>query len=129
MQRKGVIEAKALRQTRNGTRISIAGAVVNRQRLATSSGVVFMTLEDEPGAANVVIWSSLFERQRLEVMRGRLLVCTGRLQIEGEVIHVIANRFTPLKDFVSVEDDLPDDRMTNAQYIVKHFDVRSRDFH
>jgi error-prone DNA polymerase len=71
-------------------RISVCGLVITRQRPGTASGVVFLTLEDETGTSNIVVWAKTYERFRRIVMGGRLLRVTGRLQREGIVTHLIA---------------------------------------
>ena len=71
-------------------RISVCGLVITRQRPGTASGVVFLTLEDETGVSNVVVWPKIYKQFRRAVMGGRLLRITGYLQREGIVIHVIA---------------------------------------
>jgi error-prone DNA polymerase len=70
--------------------VRIAGLVTCRQRPGTASGVVFVTLEDETGMANVVVYSTLADRQRRELLGSRLLGVFGQLQREGEVVHVLA---------------------------------------
>jgi error-prone DNA polymerase len=76
--------------------VKIAGLAIVRQQPATASGVIFMTLEDETGIANIVVWRKVFERFRPVVMGAKLVEVTGRLQREGEVIHVVAGRLTDL---------------------------------
>jgi error-prone DNA polymerase len=71
-------------------RVTVAGLVITRQRPGTASGVIFVTLEDETGVANVIVWPKVYERFRRAVIGGRLLRVTGRLQREGAVIHLIA---------------------------------------
>ncbi len=71
-------------------RISVCGLVITRQRPGTASGVIFLTLEDESGVSNVVVWNKVYERFRRIVMGGRLLRVTGYLQREGIVVHLIA---------------------------------------
>jgi len=66
--------------------------VLVRQRPGTASGVIFMTLEDETGIANIVVWPKLFEQYRREVLGGRLVAIDGPVQKEGDVIHVVADR-------------------------------------
>jgi error-prone DNA polymerase len=83
----------------NGRRTRVAGLILVRQRPGTASGVIFMTLEDETGIANVVVWPKVFEQFRREVLGGRLVAVDGVVQNEGGVIHVIADRihdWTPL---------------------------------
>jgi len=86
------IKAETLTQIRNGERVRVAGLVLVRQRPGTASGVIFMTLEDETGIANIVVWPKLFEQYRREVLGGRLVAIDGVLQKEGDVIHVVAER-------------------------------------
>ncbi|MGB0967948.1 MAG: error-prone DNA polymerase [Halocynthiibacter sp.] len=71
-------------------RYSVCGLVITRQRPGTASGVIFLTLEDETGVSNVVVWPKVYERFRRVVMGGRLLRITGYLQREGIVVHLIA---------------------------------------
>ncbi len=67
-----------------------------RQQPGTASGVIFMTLEDEAGIANIVVWRRVFERFRRIVMGAKLVQCEGRVQREGEVVHIVAERLTDL---------------------------------
>jgi len=73
-----------------GARVTVAGLVLVRQRPGTAKGVIFVTLEDETGVANVVVWAKVYERYRRAVIAGRLLRVTGRLQREAGVVHVVA---------------------------------------
>ncbi|MFT3688451.1 error-prone DNA polymerase [Paenirhodobacter sp.] len=82
-------------------RVAVAGLVITRQRPGTASGVVFLTLEDETGVSNIVVWPKVYARFRREVMGGRLLRVTGRLQQEGRVVHVIAERIEDLSERLS----------------------------
>lgn len=76
--------------TPDRTRIRVAGLVITRQRPGTASGVIFLTLEDETGIANVIVWPKMYERYRRAVIAGRLLRVTGQLQREGSVHHLVA---------------------------------------
>jgi error-prone DNA polymerase len=78
--------------------VTIAGAVISRQRPGTAKGFVFITLEDETGLANAIVGPDLFEKRRLVIVKEPFLRITGRLQIDGGVIHVKAARITPLLD-------------------------------
>ena len=73
-----------------GARVCVAGLVLVRQRPGTAKGVIFVTLEDETGTANIVVWATVFERFRRAVIAGRLLRVTGRLQREAGVVHIVA---------------------------------------
>jgi error-prone DNA polymerase len=63
-----------------------------RQRPGTASGVCFITLEDETGQFNLIVWASLFEQYRKEILGAKLLMAEGHLQIEKEVVHIIVQR-------------------------------------
>jgi error-prone DNA polymerase len=69
-----------------------AGIVTCRQRPGTANGVVFVTLEDETGYTNVVVWNGLVERQRRELLGSGLLGVEGKIQREGKVVHLVASR-------------------------------------
>lgn len=84
--------AAQLREIPNGRRACVAGLVTCRQRPDTASGVIFVTLEDETGMANVVVWRALIERQRRELLASSLLGVEGFVQREKEVIHLVAKR-------------------------------------
>ncbi|MCB1352346.1 MAG: error-prone DNA polymerase [Rhodobacteraceae bacterium] len=77
-------------------RLTVCGLVITRQRPGTSSGVIFLTLEDETGVSNIVIWPRVYHRFRRIVMAGRLLRVTGRLEREGIVIHLISDQIEDL---------------------------------
>jgi len=79
-----------------GPLVRTAGLVLVRQRPGSAKGVVFMTLEDETGASNVVVWPKVFEAQRALVIGARLVAVTGRLQSEHGVTHVVAERLEDL---------------------------------
>ena len=83
--------SKAQRDYTDGAPITICGLVVTRQRPGTASGVIFLSLEDEAGVSNVIVWGTLFPKYRAEVMAGRLLRVRGKFQREGIVTNVIAN--------------------------------------
>jgi error-prone DNA polymerase len=78
----------------NGRPARIAGIVTCRQRPSTAKGVVFVTLEDETGYVNVVVWRDLVEKQRRELLGSSLLGVEGEIQREGEVVHLVARRLT-----------------------------------
>ncbi len=85
-----------LEETPAGSRVRVAGLVVCRQRPGTASGVIFMTLEDETGIANVIVWPRVFERFRRVVLRARLIGILGKVEREGIVIHVVSDRLVDL---------------------------------
>jgi DNA polymerase III alpha subunit len=79
-----------------GARVTVAGLVLVRQRPGTAKGVIFVTLEDETGVCNVVVWAKTYERFRRAVISGRLLRVTGRLQRDAGVVHVVAEMIEDL---------------------------------
>ena len=80
----------------NGARVAVAGLVLVRQRPGTANGVIFLTLEDETGVCNIIVWRKIYEQFRRAVIAGRLLRVTGRVQREGGVTHVIAEQIEDL---------------------------------
>ena len=84
--------AAQLRALPHGKPARTAGLVIGRQRPGTASGVVFVTLEDETGCVNVIVWNRLVERQRKELLGSRLMGVEGVLEREGEVVHLVARR-------------------------------------
>jgi len=88
-----------------GARVTVAGLVILRQRPGTAKGVIFLTLEDETGVVNIVVWRALYERFRRAVIAGRLLRVTGRVQREAGVVHVVAEQ---IEDVSALLDRLLD---------------------
>jgi error-prone DNA polymerase len=101
--------------------------VLIRQRPGTAKGVTFLTLEDETGPANIVVWKDVFERHRKLVMTASFLIVRGRLQREGEVIHLVAEQFVDMSATLSRLRD--DDVTPRARARVDGRLIRSRDFH
>jgi error-prone DNA polymerase len=95
---RGIVPCADLLTSRDGQRVAVAGLVLVRQRPGTATGVIFITLEDETGIANLVIWSSVFERQRRIVLSASMLGCRGRVQRKGDVIHLVAEQLEDLSD-------------------------------
>lgn len=87
-----------------GARVTVAGLVLLRQRPGTAQGVVFVTLEDETGVVNVVIWRKVFERFRPAVIAARLLRVTGQVERQDGVVHVVAD---VIEDLSPLLDRLP----------------------
>ncbi|HAW45743.1 MAG TPA: hypothetical protein DCX34_00640 [Roseovarius sp.] len=83
-----------------GGRVAVAGLVILRQRPGTARGVVFLTLEDETGVINVIVWRKLFERFRRAVIAGRLLRVTGRVERQAGVIHLVAEKIEDISDLL-----------------------------
>jgi error-prone DNA polymerase len=93
---RGLVTAERLRGMRNGATVRTAGLVITRQRPGSAQGVTFVTLEDETGHVNLIVWRDVAERQRQALVGSRLMGVAGQLQVEGEVMHVIAHRLVDL---------------------------------
>jgi len=89
LSRQGICSAQQLAHQNSGQFVRVAGLVLNRQRPGTASGVVFMTLEDETGYINLVIWPRIAEALRKTVLQAKLVFAAGQVQIESGVIHLI----------------------------------------
>jgi error-prone DNA polymerase len=87
-----VISNAKLMDCKDGTKVRVAGLVLIRQRPGTASGIVFVTIEDETGTSNLVVFSNLFATYRKEIVNSHLLMVEGKMQKEGEVIHVVVQR-------------------------------------
>jgi error-prone DNA polymerase len=81
---------------RDGKWLTTAGLVLVRQKPGSAKGVSFITIEDETGVANLVIWPSLYERQRRIILAAGMIAVQGRIQREGDVVHLVANQLTDL---------------------------------
>jgi error-prone DNA polymerase len=111
LERLRMIDAAALGSAPHGRLVRVAGLVIGRQRPDTASGVIFVTLEDESGTINVIVWRALSDRQRRELLGARLLGVYGTVEREGSVVHVLAGRLVDLSALLGA------------------LQVRSRDFH
>lgn len=87
-----IASCEDIRGLRDGSFVTVAGVVLVRQRPGSAQGVVFMTLEDETGIVNTVVWPKMLERYRKEIMTARLMVIRGRIQRHEDIIHVVAGR-------------------------------------
>ncbi len=96
LESRGIVTAARLRELRTGATVRTAGLVITRQRPGSASGVTFVTLEDETGSINLIVWRDVAERQRRALVASRLMGVAGELQAEGEVVHVIARRLVDL---------------------------------
>jgi error-prone DNA polymerase len=117
---------------RQGARVTVAGLVLIRQRPGTAKGVVFLTLEDETGIANVIVWKAVFEANRRAAMQARFLAVRGRIQRADGVVHLVAEGF---RDLTASLSDLREAGMRlppeNTDFGVPpdRRVYRSRDFH
>ncbi len=96
LRRQRLMTAAEIAQAPHGRIVRTAGIVIGRQRPDTASGVVFVTLEDETGATNVIVWRDLGDRQRRELLGAKLLAVYGNIEREGQVVHVQAGRLADL---------------------------------
>jgi error-prone DNA polymerase len=103
LKRRRALTSRELHQRPHGSRVRACGLITMRQRPMTASGTVFLTLEDETGCVNAVIWPRLFEKQRAEILGSNLLAIDGVLETDGEVHHLIADR---VHDFSDLADGL-----------------------
>lgn len=96
LQAAGCMPTSLLQQSRDGKRVQLAGLVLVRQRPGTANGVIFITLEDESGTANLIVWPDVFEKFRPIVLSAKLLGVTGRLQKADQVTHVVVEKLENL---------------------------------
>jgi error-prone DNA polymerase len=100
LQRRGVLPTQELWELPNGKWVRTAGLVITRQRPGSAGGVTFVTMEDETGYVNLIVWNRVAETQRAALLESRLLEVQGKLQREGDVQHVIAQRLTNLSEML-----------------------------
>ncbi len=111
MRERGITTSKDLWGRENDSQAKVAGIVIGRQRPGTASGVVFVTLEDETGYTNVVVWPTIAEKQRRVLLQSRLMEVRGTVQKESGVLHLIAKQLKDLSPWL------------------QGMAMRSRDFH
>jgi len=105
LRRRRIVSCSEAMQARDGRWLEAAGIVLVRQRPGSAKGVMFITLEDETGIANLVVWPQVFEANRRTVLSAGMIAVRGRIQREGEVVHLVAQRFTDLSaELASVGD-------------------------
>jgi error-prone DNA polymerase len=109
--KRKLVTAADIARSPHGRITRTAGIVIGRQRPDTASGVIFVTLEDETGCTNVIVWRDLSDRQRRELLGSRLMAVYGTVEREGEVVHVLAGRLVDLSPMLG------------------SLQTRSRDFH
>lgn len=99
-----VLSTKELDNVKDGALVKVAGLVLVRQRPGTAKGVCFITIEDEEGSSNLVVWANLFDQYRKEILGARLLMAEGKLQREGKVLHLIVKRCFDLSSLLGGKD-------------------------
>jgi error-prone DNA polymerase len=109
LDRRRMVTCAELARTKDGRRVELAGIILVRQKPGSAKGVLFITIEDETGVANIILWPDRFEAHRTVVMSSAMIGVVGRVQREGEVIHVIADRIHDLTGMLRTigEIDLP----------------------
>jgi len=111
LRRRRLVTASEIAQAPQGRIVRTAGIVIGRQRPDTASGVIFVTIEDETGATNVIVWRDVGDRQRRELLGAKLLAVFGKIERVGPVVHVLAGRLADLSPLLGA------------------LETRSRDFH
>jgi error-prone DNA polymerase len=96
-----IVTCQEAMTARDGRWLMTAGLVLVRQKPGSAKGVMFMTIEDETGPANVVVWPSLFERRRRVVLGASMMAINGRIQREGDVVHLVAQQLFDLSGDLS----------------------------
>ncbi|WP_369061097.1 error-prone DNA polymerase [Caulobacter sp. 73W] len=128
LERMGCTPAEALKGLKDGSRVIVAGLVLIRQRPGTAKNVTFLTLEDETGPMNAVVWQRLFQANRRTVMTSGFLAIHGKVQSESGVIHVVAEGFYDLSHWLPRLREEPGEGMQVRSRITGRL-IRSRDFH
>jgi error-prone DNA polymerase len=136
--RDGIVENVRLRSIPAGRRVRVAGLVLVRQQPGSANGVIFITIEDETSVANLIVWPTVYARFRKIVLTAGLLRAEGKLQREGEVIHVVVDRLVDLTAELATlgerHEPLPldhgrGDGVTHPGGPERPLKIRSRDFH
>lgn len=103
LRRRRIVTCQEAMHARDGRWLEAAGIVLVRQRPGSAKGVMFITLEDESGIANLVVWPQVFEKNRRIILSAGMIAVRGRVQREGEVVHLVAQRLTDLSaDLASI---------------------------
>ena len=107
-----ILACHELRSLKDGAFVRVAGVVLVRQRPGSAKGVVFMTIEDETGVANAVVWAGTLEKFRKVVMAARLILITGRVQRHEDIIHIVSSRLEDKSDWLMLLSERAQDEMT-----------------
>ncbi len=122
----GFASCEVLSRAAHGRAAKVAGLVTARQRPGSANGVIFITLEDETGIANLIVWPDVFERFRRTVLASTLLGIEGKVQRQGMVVHLLAERLFDLGDRLATLEEAPPTLIPAKTPGIR---VRSRDFH
>jgi error-prone DNA polymerase len=136
LMRSGVVPARHLADIPAGGYVTVAGLVLVRQRPGSAKGIVFVTLEDETGIANLIVYPDIFERDRRALLGARLMGATGRIERQGAVIHILVRRIHDWTARLHALIALPDnaglaraDEVKRPGFDRRGLPVASRDFH
>ena len=106
LQQRRMVACADLRHIPDGRRVIVPGIVLVRQKPGSAKGVMFITIEDETGVANLILWPDRFEKQRRLVLSAGMIACHGKVQREGDVIHVVTDRLEDLSALLRSVGDL-----------------------
>lgn len=123
LRQRRIVPCSQVLEMKDGRWVNLAGMVLVRQKPGSAKGVMFITIEDETGIANLVVWTSVFEKYRRVVLAASMLGLRGKVQREGEVIHVIVDRLddlSPLLASVGSRDDVADVYRVARADVIKH---------
>lgn len=135
--RRSIVTCAEASAERDGRWLMTAGLVLVRQRPGSAKGVMFATIEDETGVVNVVVWPSLFEKQKRVVLGAGMLAVNGKIQREGDVVHLVAQRLFDLSaDLASLGERGADDPVDTPKprdiyipdLVPESIKIRSRNF-
>ncbi len=119
LQHRGFVRNQDLQKITNGRRVTVAGLVLIRQRPGSAKGVIFETIEDETGVANIIVWPKTYEKYRTLVLGSRCVAITGKLQSAEGVIHVVAHHVEDLTPMLTMlnDSDAPIESLANADEV------------
>ena len=126
---RGITSNAQILEVSDGACITVAGLVLVRQRPGTASGVIFVTLEDEDAIANIIVWPKVFETYRRTLLASRLLMVMGKLQRQGIVTHIVADKLVDLSSELSLLSATHGDKceaLARGDHVLPHLghDVR-----
>jgi error-prone DNA polymerase len=110
LRRQRIVTCAEAMRASDGRWLETAGLVLVRLMPGSAKGVMFITIEDEAGIANLVIWPKLYERQRWVILSAKMMAVRGRIQREGEVVHLVAHRLTDLSNTLASAAATPTSR-------------------
>jgi error-prone DNA polymerase len=115
------VTASELTNLKDGNNVKVAGLVLVRQRPGTAKGVCFITIEDETGTINLVVFENIIEKFRKEILVSKLMMVEGKLQVEGEVIHVIVERCYDISRMLRSLTEVKEEKTENSFPVGRNF--------